>query len=44
MYNDIEIYYLNDVLNKREQLINNDAMLCDLNNLKHFNKRIIRLL
>ena len=43
MYDDIRIYYSDNVLNKRKQLINDDIMIRDLNNFKHFDERIARL-
>ena len=43
MYNDIRIYYSDDVLDKRKQLINDDTMICDLNDFKNFDERIARL-
>ena len=43
MYNDIRIYYSDDVLNKRKQLTNDDTMIRDLSDFKHFDERIARL-
>ena len=43
MYDSIRIYYSDDVLNKRKQLINDDTMIRDLNDFKHFDKEIARL-
>ena len=44
MYNNIKIYYSDDVLNKRKQLINDDTIIRDLNDFKHFDEKIARLL